>query len=235
MSFFAPNRRANITLYSRGIDPYSQRVRIVLSEKGVPADIVDIDKSEKYKEELMELNPYGNAPTLMDRDLVVYQSEIIMEYLDERFPHPPLMPVYPVARARSRLMIHRINRDWYSCMDKILKSTQPMLERNGIQIKNEVQIQESHSTKETKEITEARKTLKEGLMSISPVFTEMPFFLSEEFSLVDCCMAPLLWRLPLLGITLPPEGKNVLNYGERLFEREAFQNSLTDIEKTMRR
>ncbi len=213
---FNPNRRSNMTLYSKATDPYSHRVRIVLAEKGVTVDIFDVDKSIQFKEELLEINAYGTTPTLVDRDLVLYQSEIIMEYLDERFPHPPLMPVYPVARARSRLMFYRINHDWYVCMDKILKGIANGLPTNA------------------PELLESRKTLKDGLISIAPVFNEMPYFLSEEFSLVDCCMAPLLWRLPLLGIGLPTEAHSVLTYAERLFVRESFISSLTDAEKAMK-
>lgn len=211
-----PNRRSNITLYSTTTDPYSHRVRIVLAEKGVTVDIFDVDKSIKFKEEMLEINPYGTTPTLVDRDLVLYQSEIIMEYLDERFPHPPLMPVYPVARARSRLMFYRINYDWYVCMDKILKGIANGLSTNA------------------PELLDSRKVLKDGLISIAPVFSEMPYFLSEEFSLIDCCMAPLLWRLPLLGIGLPTEAHSVLTYAERLFERESFTSSLTMAEKAMK-
>lgn len=212
----SPNRRSNMTLYSRSTDPYSHRVRIVLAEKGVSVDILDVEKSPKFKEEVMEMNPYGSTPTLVDRELVLYQSEIIMEYLDERFPHPPLMPVYPVARARTRLMLYRINRDWYSCMDKILQGM-----ANGL-------------SSSAAELQEARKQLKEGLISIAPVFNEMTFFLSEEFSLIDCCMAPLLWRLPLLGIGLPTQAQSVLTYAERLFTRESFTHSLTEAEKAMK-
>lgn len=211
-----PSRRANMTLYSKAGDPYSHRVRIVVAEKGVSIDILDVDKALKLKEEMMELNPYGNPPVLVDRELVLYQSEIIMEYLDERFPHPPLLPVYPVARARSRLMLYRINRDWYSCMDKILLAL-----ANGI-------------PNSAAELVEPKKILKEGLVSIAPVFNEMPYFLSEEFSLIDCCMAPLLWRLPLLGIGLPTQAQSVLTYAERLFTRESFIASLSETEKAMK-
>jgi len=207
-------RRGTMALYSHPLDPYSHRVRIVLAEKQVAVDILDVVRNPKVKEELDEINPYGGTPTLTDRDLVIYQSEIIMEYLEERFPHPPLMPVYPVARARSRLMIYRINRDWYKLMDKILQS-----ESGG----------ESAS-----DIADARKSLRDSLISISPVFLESPYFLSEEFSLVDCCVAPLLWRLPSLKIDLPAQAKPLLSYAERLFKREAFMASLTDAEKTLR-
>lgn len=210
----APNKRSIMTLYSGALDPYSHRVRLVLAEKGVSVDILDVGRSSRAREELNQLNPYGAVPMLVDRELVLYQSEIMMEYLDERFPHPPLMPVYPIARARSRLMMYRVNRDWYTLMDKILSAGEG---------------DDSAST------LQARKELREGMTSIAPVFSEMPFFLSEEFSLVDCCMAPLLWRLPFLGVILPSQAKSVLVYAERLFKREAFLASLTEAELAMKR
>lgn len=205
------NKRSIMTLYSGSIDPYSHRVRIVLCEKNVTFDVVDVDASSKSVEELASYNPYGSIPTLVDRDLVLYKSEIIMEYLDERFPHPPLMPVYPVAKGRSRLMIHRVNHDWYVLMDTILNPNES-----------------------SKVIDQARKSLSESLTSVIPVFAEMPFFLSEEFSLVDCCIAPLLWRLPRLGVELPSQAQPILNYAERVFQRDGFQASLTDAERMMR-
>lgn len=207
----AANKRSIMTLYSGAIDPHSHRVRIVLAEKGVTYDIVDAESSSKGAEELAEYNPYGTLPTLVDRDLVLYKSEIIMEYLDERFPHPPLMPVYPVAKGRSRLMMYRVNQDWYVLMSKIM---------------------DPNSDANTKEV--ARKELAESITSVIPIFAEMPFFLSEEFSLVDCCIAPLLWRLPSLGVELPPQAKPVLAYAERIFARDSFQASLTDAERTSR-
>lgn len=210
----APNKRTIMTLYSGATDPYSHRVRIVLAEKGVTVDILDVEKINRAAVEFNQLNPYGTLPLLVDRELILYQSELIMEYLDERFPHPPLMPVYPIARARSRLMMYRINRDWYRLLDKILAAKE----------------NEDLSTMDA-----ARKELEEGMTSIAPVFSEMPYFLSEEFSLVDCCMAPLLWRLSVLGIVLPAEAKSVLVYGERLFKREAFLTSLTEAELAMGR
>lgn len=210
----ASNKRSVMTLYSGATDPYSHRVRIVLAEKGVTVDILDVDRSSKTKEELNQLNPYGTVPLLMDRELVIFQSEVIMEYLDERFPHPPLMPVYPIARARSRLMIYRLNRDWYALMDKILSCS---------------------DEGETSAVLQAKKDLKDSITSIAPVFAEMPFFLSEEFSLVDCCIAPILWRLPLLGVELPIQAKPVLVYAERLFKRESFLASLTEAEAAIQR
>ena len=162
-------------------------------------------------EALSRYNPYKTVPTLIDRDLVLYKSEIIMEYLDERFPHPPLMPVYPVAKGRFRLMIHRINKDWYRLMNCILDDIS-----------------------EPDMVEKARKDLMESITSITEVFTEVPYFLSEDFSLVDCCIAPMLWRLPKLRITLSDQAQPVLDYAKRIFQRESFQLSLTDTEKMLR-
>lgn len=199
-----------MTLYSGSNDPYSHRARIVLAEKGVTFDLYEIDP-EQQPNALAEINPYNTVPTLVDRDLVLYESEIIMEYLDERFPHPPLMPVYPVARARSRLMLHRVNRDWYVYLKKLLdRNTDPM------------------------DADDARKALKESITSVAPIFNEMPYFFSEEFSLVDCAVAPLLWRLPSLGIDLDGAARPVQDYAKRLFKREPFQVSLTDTERALR-
>ncbi|MFI4938520.1 MAG: glutathione S-transferase N-terminal domain-containing protein [Candidatus Berkiellales bacterium] len=203
------NKRSVMTLFSGSLDPYSHRARIVLAEKGVTYDLHEVDVENQISE-LLEINPYNTVPTLVDRDLVLFESEIIMEYLDERFPHPPLMPVYPVARARSRLMMYRVNRDWYFLMNKILtKNADPAVQQ------------------------ENRKALTESLVSISPVFKEMPYFLSEEFSLVDCAIAPMLWRLKSMGIILPPEAKLLQDYAKRLFSREAFQVSMTDAERAI--
>jgi len=201
-------KRSVMTLFSSALDIHSHRVRIVLAEKGVTVDVLNID-IEVPPEEMIELNPYGTVPTLLDRDLVLYQTNIIMEYLDERFPHPPLLPVYPVARAKSRLMVHRIEQDWYSLLDKI---------ENG----------------NKKEADTARTELRDNLVSLAPVFADSEFFLSEEFSLVDCTISPLLWRLPKLGISLPSQAKAVEKYAQRMFERASFQASLSESEREIR-
>lgn len=200
------SRRSMMTLYSGSSDPYSHRVRFVLAEKGVPFEFVEVDLTNP-PQELVEVNTYCTVPTLVDRDLVLYKSEIIMEYLDERFPHPPLMPVYPVARGNSRLMIYRINRDWYSLYNKLVDPRVDDLTKEQI-----------------------RKELSDSILGIGPIFDEMPFFMSEEFSLVDCCVAPLFWRLPSVGITIPKEAKAILEYQNRIFERESFKASLTNSE-----
>jgi RNA polymerase-associated protein len=183
----------------------------VLAEKGVTVDIEDID-SNNVTQEILEANPYGTLPTLVDRDLALYESKVVMEYLDERFPHPPLLPVYPVARAQSRLWIHRIEKDWCNLVDSVIANP------------------------DAKKAEAMRKEFRESLMSISDIFVEMPYFMSEEFTLVDCCLAPMLWRLPQLGIELPStrQTKPLMDYIDRLFERPAFQESLTDLEREIR-
>ena len=204
-------RRSSMTLFSDPMCQYSHRVRIVLAEKGVTVDIEDIDP-KAVTEEILEANPYGTLPTLVDRDLALYESNVVMEYLDERFPHPPLLPVYPVARAESRLWIYRIERDWCVLIDQIKASP------------------------DGKKADAARKEFRESLVTISGIFEEMPYFMSEEFTLVDCCLAPMLWRLPELGISLPNNRhvKPLHEYMERLFERPSFQESLTDLEREIR-
>ncbi|WP_218996877.1 stringent starvation protein SspA [Shewanella algae] len=203
----AANKRSIMTLFSGADDLYSHQVRIVLAEKGVTVDVLQVDPND-MPEDLLELNPYNSVPTLVDRELVLYESRIIMEYLDERFPHPPLMPVYPVSRGQSRLMMHRIDTDWYCLVDRIRKGDRA---------------------------DAARKELQESLLSIAPVFAEMPYFMSEEFGLADCYLGPLLWRLPVLGIELDNRGgKDIKAYMNRIFERESFKASLTEAEREMR-
>lgn len=206
-------KHSSMIFYSDGNDHYSQRVRLVLAEKGVAVEIIDVEPGN-LPEDLAGLNPYNSLPTLVDRDLVLYESTVIMEYLDERFPHPPLLPVYPVARAQSRLYVHRIQKDLCGYVDNIVAGR----------------------SKETV-IDRSRKELKESLMAIVPIFSfsEKPYFMSEEFTLVDCCVAPILWRLPVLGIELPPKhGKPIHDYMNRIFQRNAFQASLSEAELDMR-
>ncbi|MCC5855811.1 MAG: stringent starvation protein A [Idiomarina sp.] len=204
------NKRSVMTLYSGRDDLFSHQARIVLAEKGVTFEITYVEDGN-IPEDLQQLNPYpDNVPTLVDRELVLYNSRIIVEYLDERFPHPPLMPVYPVSRGNSRLMMYRVERDWYVLTEQILKGG--------------------------KKAEQARQELREGLLSLAPAFADQPFFLSDEFTLVDCYLAPLLWRLPLYGIELSGTGaKEIQGYMLRVFERESFQESLTEQEREMGR
>ena len=201
------NRRSVMNLFSSASCPQSHRVRIVLAEKGITVEIVDVDTNHK-PEDLLDLNPYNTVPTLVDRELVLYDPRAIMEYLDERFPHPPLMPVDPVSRARTRLALFRIEQDWYELV--------PQLESRG-----------------EKTASKARKILRDSLTASAEVFAAKDFFLSDEFSLVDASVAPILWRLKHYGIELPRQAKPVMDYAERIFERETFQASLTEVELEM--
>jgi RNA polymerase-associated protein len=198
-----------MTLFSAADCADSHRVRIVLAEKDITVDILNINPDNK-PEDLAELNPYNTTPTLIDRDLVLYDARIIMEYLDERFPHPPLMPVDPVTRAHSRLALFRIEKDWFSLVSDI---------EDGDELA----------------AAQARKILRESVLSAAEVFAVKPYFLSEEFSLVDCTIAPILWRLPKYGIDVPEkQGKPILRYMDRVFSRDAFQQSLSKVEKAIR-
>ena len=205
-------KRSSMTFYSNGRSHYSHRVRIVLAEKGVAVEVVDVDLENK-PEDVMTLNPYNELPTLVDRDLVLYEHAVMMEYLDERFPHPPLLPVYPVARAQSRLWIYRIQRDWCGHMDKIIEG-----QERG------------------ENVDEPRGALRDSLMAVAPIFNEKPYFMSDEFTLVDCCAAPILWRLPEMGIEIPDEKQfsGLVKYKNRIFERDSFLASLSDYERENR-
>ena len=205
------SKRSSMTLFSNPHDHYSHRARLVLAEKGVAVDVVDCD-DKSLPEEILSVNPYSSLPTLLDRDLVLYESTVIMEYLDERFPHPPLLPVYPVARATSRLLMFRVREDWCSKVDLLL----------------------SGKGREAA-VTKARREFVESLINLAPIFNEKPFFMSEEFTLVDCCVAPILWRLKLLGINLPERASRPLTrYMQRVFDRDAFRASLSEAELEMR-
>jgi RNA polymerase-associated protein len=197
-----------MNLFTSPTCPYCHLARIVLAEKDITFESIEVDV-DSLPEDLSELNPYNTVPTLIDRDLVLYDSRVIVEYLDERFPHPPLMPVDPVSRAKTRLALHRVEKDWYPLMHDILH-------------------------KGEKTVAKSRKMLRESIVSSNELFKVLPFFLSEEYSLVDATIAPLLWRLPALGIELPAEAKAVNDYAQRIFNREAFQLSLTEAEKEMR-
>lgn len=197
-------------LFSDAKDHYSHRVRMVLAEKGVSVEVVTVDP-QNLPAEVLEANPYASLPTLTDRDLSIYESRIMMEYLDERFPHPPLLPVYPVARAEIRQYMHRVEEDWCPLVDTLLHS------RNKDQVAN------------------ARKQLTEGLTAVAPIFADKPFFMSPDFSLLDCCLAPILWRLPSFDIHLQAtrQTQPLLDYMQRIFTRESFQASLSDWERAI--
>ena len=202
------SRRSVMTLFSDPLDPQSHRTRIVLAEKDVTYDVIQIDPDNK-PEDLADLNPYNSVPTLVDRELVLYDARVIMEYLDERFPHPPLMPVDPVSRAKSRLALFHIEHDWYGMFGDLTSGSE-------------------------RKMISARKILRETLLSSIDVFKAKPFFLSDDFSLVDCTIAPLLWRLPSLGIELPTQASAIKQYADRLFDRPSFRESLSELELELR-
>ncbi|MBV9575069.1 MAG: glutathione S-transferase N-terminal domain-containing protein [Gammaproteobacteria bacterium] len=204
------NKRSVMTLYSGAVDILSHRVRIVLAEKGVSYEIINIESRGK-PEDLLELNPYGSVPTLIDRELALYESNIIMEYLDERFPHPPLMPVYPVARAKARLIIYRFDREWGPLIKKLEQA-------------------------KTNDLRAVAKELSTYIAQLLPVFNSSPYFMGDEFTLVDCCIAPVLWRLPIWDMAFSPtETKVITKYAERVFQRDSFQASLTEAEQELRK
>jgi len=204
------NKRSVMTLYSGAVDLLSHRVRIVLAEKGVSYEVINVEARGK-PEDLLTLNPYGTVPTLVDRELALYEPNIITEYLDERFPHPPLMPVYPVARAKARLIIYRFDREMGPLIRKL------------------------ESTK-TGDIRPVAKELTGYLVQLLPIFNTSPYFMGDEFTLVDCCLATILWRLPVWGISFSPaETKIISKYAERVFQRDSFQASLTEAEQELRK
>src|ERR1700728_4354182 len=198
-----------MTLFSAPADPWSHRTRLVLAEKGIAIELVNVDP-HALPEDLMDLNPYHSVPTLVDRDLVLYDSRVIIEYLDERFPHPPLMPIDPATRAQFRGALYRAERDWYGLAQDI------ELHREG------------------KGAAPSRKILCEPICASAEVFKAKPFFLSDEFSLVDASIAPILWRLPSYGIELPVQAQPITKYMNSIFARSTFRSCLTEAERGMR-
>jgi len=202
------NRRSVMNLFSSTTCPQSHRVRMVLAEKGITVEIIDVDNGQK-QEDLIDLNPYNTVPTLVDRELVLYDPHTIVEYLDERFPHPPLMPVDPVTRAQFRLALFRIETDWYQFAEQF--------DTDG----------------ERKLPAKSRKLLRESILASVELFAAKQYFLSDEFSLVDCSIAPILWRLPVYGIDLGSQSEAIEAYMKRVFDRRSFQESLTELEQEM--
>jgi RNA polymerase-associated protein len=181
----------------------------VLAEKGIAIELVNVDLND-LPEDLLDLNPYHSVPTLVDRDLVLYDSRVIIEYLDERFPHPPLMPIDPVTRAQFRVALYRVERDWYALARDI------------------------ESDPQSKTAAHSRKVLAEAICASAEVFKAKPFFLSDEFSLVDASIAPILWRLPSYGIELPAQAQPITKYMHSIFARSTFRSCLSEAERGMR-
>ena len=199
-----------MTLFSAPADAWSHRTRIVLAEKNIDIEVVSVAPGS-LPEDLLDLNPYHSLPTLVDRDLVLYDSRVIIEYLDERFPHPPMMPADPVTRAQFRLALYRIERDWYSLLDRVGRE------------------------EDRRQLPKLRKILLDTIVQGAELFQLKPFFLSDEFSLVDATLAPVLWRLPYYQIELPPKAQSIVKYQSRIFARPAFARALSDVERAMHR
>lgn len=197
-----------MTLYSGTTDPFSHRCRIVLFEKGMDFEVIDVDLYNK-PEDIAVINPYNRVPVLVDRDLVLYESNIINEYIDERFPHPQLMPPDPILRARARQLLHTFEHELFAHID--------VLEKGG------------------KSGEKSRTHVRDHLVQFTPVFVKQKFMLGDEFSMLDVAIAPLLWRLEHYGIELPKTATGIMKYAERIFSRQGFIDALTPSEKVMRR
>ena len=198
-----------MTLYSTITCPYSHRCRIVLHEKDMDFQVIDVDPNNK-SEDLAAISPYGKAPVLVERDLVLYESNIINEYIDDRFPHPQLMPADPVMRARARLLLYRFEQELFCHVDAFETSDQKAMDKAGT-------------------------IIADNLTLISPIFEKQKFMLGDEFSMLDVAIAPLLWRLEYFGIRLPKQAVPLLKYSERLFSRPLFIDALSASEKIMRK
>ena len=195
-------------LYSGSQCLFSHACRFVLKEKEIDCDVV-FTTDKQVEDAVAELNPYGETPTLADRDLVLYDVVVVNEYLDERFPHPPLMPSDPTTRAQARVMISRLRRDWLDGVQNRMAS--------GVKLEKNL-----------------ARSLSDGLVAMSNHFLENKYVLGEDFSLVDAYLVALLWRLPLLQVNLPRQGDKILDYGNRMFAKPSFQESLSAAEREMR-
>ncbi|MDG2061104.1 MAG: glutathione S-transferase N-terminal domain-containing protein [SAR86 cluster bacterium] len=205
-------QRTSMALYSDPNSQYSHRVRIVLEEKGLSTEIINMD-IDNVDPEILEINPNAEPPVLIDRDVCLYDSTVLMEYLEERFPHPPLMPVYPVVKAISRLFILRLQNEWCDDLDALIASNLS-----------------------SSKLSKTKKDLKDKIISAAPIFADKKYFMSDEFSIVDCCIAPILWRLPFVGIDISKDKKSkpIYEYMQRVFSRDSFKSSLSEIEEEMR-
>ena len=199
---------ASTTLYSASQELESHAVRFIMAHKSIEREVFEL-KFDEMPEEILELNPSQTLPTLFDRGMVLYDLSVILEYLDERFPFPPLLPVDPIEKAEKRLLIYRFTRAegcWYELVNTILNGNK-------------------------KDADTARKTIYGNFIELLPLFSHKPYFKSDTMTLVDACIAPILWRLGLLGITLGNKAKPITSYANRIFEKEGFQASLTFAEK----
>jgi RNA polymerase-associated protein len=197
-----------MNLYSGTTCPFSHRCRIVLYEKGMDFQVIDVDIFNK-PEELAAVNPYHRVPVLVERDLELYEPNIINEYIDERFPHPQLMPPDPIMRARARQLLSSMEREIFCHIDPLEKNI--------------------------KTVTRAKESIRDRLAELSPIFSKQKFMLGDDFSMLDVAIAPLLWRLDYYGIDLPKSAAPLMKYAERIFSRQGFIDALTPSERVMRK
>jgi RNA polymerase-associated protein len=195
-------------LYSNSTDPFSHRCRIVLFAKGMDFEVIDVDLTNQ-SEDLSILSPYSNAPVLVERDLVLTDANIINEYIDERFPHPQLMPPDPVMRARARLFLKDFESELF------------------------IHMHDMDSSDQSKKIA-ARKIITETLIKLTPILSKQPYLLHDEYSMLDVAIAPLLWRLDHYEIKLPNQSSSILKYADKLFKRPLFEEAMSPTEKAMR-
>ena len=195
-------------LYSNSIDPFSHRCRIVLFEKGMDFEVIDVDLTNK-PEDLSILSPYSDSPVLVERDLILTDPNIINEYIDERFPHPQLMPADPVMRARARLFLKDMESELFIYMKDL-------------------------ESKESKVREAAKKIVINTLIQLTPILDKQPFLLHDEYSMLDVAMAPLLWRLDYYDIKLGDQCKSLLKYADKIFSRPLFDEAMSPAEKAMR-
>ncbi|MBX3615298.1 MAG: glutathione S-transferase N-terminal domain-containing protein [Burkholderiaceae bacterium] len=203
-----------MVLYSGTTCPFSHRCRFVLFEKGMDFEIRDVDLYNK-PEDISIMNPYGQVPILVERDLILYESNIINEYIDERFPHPQLMPADPVMRARARLFLFNFERELFVHVQQLERRDQ--------------------ARDASKAMDKARSQIRDRLTQLTPIFIKNKYMLGEDFSMLDVAIAPLLWRLDHYGIDMPKTAAPLLRYAERIFSRPAYIEALTPSEKVMRR
>jgi RNA polymerase-associated protein len=199
-----------MNLYSGSVDPFSHRCRIVLYEKGMDVEVTDVDLLDKQAD-VARINPYGRVPVLVDRELVLFEPNIINEYIDERFPHPQLMPPDPILRARARQLLQTLENELFRHM-RVLEEA------------------EAESARD-----QARQTIRDQLVQLAPILNRQKYLFGEDYSMIDVAMAPLLWRLEHYGIALPSAASPIMKYAERLFSRQGFIDALSPAEKLMRK
>jgi RNA polymerase-associated protein len=229
-------RRTGMVLYADPVDIVSHQFRLMIAEKQIPVEIIETHRHTTNNTAINELNPEGTLPIFIEKQLVIYSEPVITTFLDERFPHPPLLPSYPIERANAQMLAHRLKKEWYELYAQLFVLVE--IDANGINTApdyfqhpglkslkaNQIEVLQ-------KKEAETKTNLLKSLITCTELFSQKAYFMSENFSVLDCVVAPLLWRLPLVGITLPNSAKDIIHYRDRLFERPSFLQSLSELEK----